>query len=139
MLWDDLKDAIGLYVGESDKIKDFLLEEKKHRVGPHSVFTRPNVGKLESLGAKKLVDLTINDFRKREGPDGTSLEPTWTLEYIVSILSGFNTSDPRDTINCLRNISGEVQCNRTFPVPSLQDWIIPRIFFWSTLTISTGI
>ena len=59
---------------------------------------------IEQLGAKLLVDMTSSLFRKR--PDG-SLESTKGLESLVCSLSGFDTSDPRDTINAFRSISKE--------------------------------
>jgi hypothetical protein len=59
---------------------------------------------IEQLGAKLLVDMTSTLFRKRL--DG-SLESTKGLESLVCSLSGFDTSDPRDTINAFRSISKE--------------------------------
>jgi hypothetical protein len=78
---------------------------------------------IEHLGAKLLVDMTSTLFRKR--PDG-SLESTKGLESLVCSLSGFDTSDPRDTINAFRSISKEVTrtdprvagCQRSPPAPN---------------------
>jgi hypothetical protein len=48
----------------------------------------------------------VNIFRKRS--DGTIFEPAMNLETLVSTLATFDTTDPRDTINSLANISREV-------------------------------
>lgn len=67
---------------------------------------------IEQLGAKLLVDITSNLFRRND--DGT-LESTYGLETLVCLLSGFDASDPRDTINALINISSEKFHQNTDP------------------------
>jgi hypothetical protein len=105
--WDDMKDAIGLFDKHYDIIKEFLKEEKKKQMDrSFQPIGSDAVGELEALGAKVLVDYTVNIFRKAS--DSSIEEPTMTLEMLLSTLSGFDTADPRDTINCLRNISREV-------------------------------
>ncbi|KAH7409873.1 hypothetical protein DE146DRAFT_328611 [Phaeosphaeria sp. MPI-PUGE-AT-0046c] len=61
--------------------------------------------RIKHLGAKLLVDMTSSLFRSTAGGARTS---TKGLETLVCTLSGFDTSDPRDTINALRNISREL-------------------------------
>jgi hypothetical protein len=107
--WDDMRDAISLFVKHFETIKELmkktkeLRREREESTEPIAVDT---VGELEALGSKVLVDHSVNIFRKKS--DGTIFEPAMRLEMLVSTLSSFNTSDPRDTINSLRNISREV-------------------------------
>ncbi len=63
--------------------------------------------------------MTSTLFRKRK--NGT-LESTKGLETLVCLLSGFDTSDPRDTINAVRNIAKELnkpgsEVAKTVPAP----------------------
>jgi hypothetical protein len=60
---------------------------------------------LEPLGAKVLVDAITNTFRK--SVDGSTFEPVWDLEMLVSKLSTFESSDPHDTIYALLNMARE--------------------------------
>jgi hypothetical protein len=57
------------------------------------------------------VLLSSNVFRR--GPDGTH-ESTIELETLVCLSAGFDTSDPRDTMIALRNISKELNPLRKF-------------------------
>ncbi|PSN71839.1 HET-domain-containing protein [Corynespora cassiicola Philippines] len=93
--WSDFKDAIGIFYRYFEYLKPKLNLE------PESL----TEFELKPLGANLLVELTTNLFRKR--PD-KSYESTKGLETLVSLLSGFDTSDPRDTIHALRNISREM-------------------------------
>jgi hypothetical protein len=63
------------------------------------------IGELDPLGAKVLVDVTSNIFR--QDAKGTIFEPMTSLETLVSTLSTFESSDPRDTIHALQNIVKE--------------------------------
>jgi hypothetical protein len=58
-------------------------------------------------------------FRRKS--DGKH-EATMRWEKLVSQLASFNTSDPRDTINCLRNISKELNSTRKLPLPPAPDY-----------------
>lgn len=64
-----------------------------------------SVFEIEQLGAKLLVETTANLFRPKKNG---SRESTKGLETLVCSLSAFDTFDPRDTINALRNISKEL-------------------------------
>lgn len=59
---------------------------------------------IEQFGAKLLVDITSDLFRKDS--DGLC-DSTVSLETLVCSLSNFDTSDPRDTINAFLNICKE--------------------------------
>jgi hypothetical protein len=94
--WDDFRDAIGIFHRYFKSLQPRLQDPK---LGDSKITD------LEPLGAKKLVEMTSDLFRRK--PDG-SFESTMGLEKLVSRLATFNTSDPRDTINSLRNICREV-------------------------------
>lgn len=91
--WDDFRDAIGIFHRYFDILKPKMKTPEQ---------IRKPIGELEPLGAKLLVDLSANLFRRKPNGD---LESTMDLETLVSSLAGFDTSDPRDTIHALRNIA----------------------------------
>jgi hypothetical protein len=97
--WDDFKDAISLFVCHFDKIRKLFKKSKRFGYDPFAIED------LDSFSAKVLVEVTCNIFRK--DADGELFEPTGGLEYLVSTLCVFDSSDPRDTIVALRNIARE--------------------------------
>lgn len=62
---------------------------------------------IDHFGAKLLVEITSNLFRRESGAGGSN-ESTMGLETLVCSLSNFDTSDPRDTINAFLNICKEL-------------------------------
>ncbi|KAH4303477.1 hypothetical protein HBH64_071840 [Parastagonospora nodorum] len=94
--WDDFRDAIGIFHRYFKSLQPRLQDPK---------LSSSHISDLEPLGARLLVEMTSELFRtKPTGPP----EATMGLEKLVSKLASFSTSDPRDTINCLRNISKEM-------------------------------
>jgi hypothetical protein len=70
-------------------------------------------GNISELSATRLVDATSNLIRRSKvnGPDkAQELEPLQNLEYLVSTLSNFSATEPRDTIYALLAIARD-----TFP------------------------
>jgi hypothetical protein len=98
--WNDFKDAISLFVMQFDTIRELFKRSKEFS---HNYYA---IGELEPLGAKVLVDNTSNIFRK--DAEGTNFKPIIGLETLVSTLSTFEASDPRDTVHALRNIAKEI-------------------------------
>jgi hypothetical protein len=98
--WNDFKDAISLFVIHFEVIRELFKRSKEFA---HNYYA---IGELEPLGAKVLVDNTSNIFRK--DAEGTNFEPIMSLETLVSTLSTFEASDPRDTVHALRNIAKEI-------------------------------
>lgn len=94
--WDDFRDAIGIFDRYFKSLQPRLQDSK---------LISTSISDLDPLGAKLLVEMTSDLFRSN--PDGEP-EATMGLEKLVSRLASFSTSDPRDTINCLRNISREL-------------------------------
>jgi len=108
--WDDFRDAIGIFHRYFKSLQPRLQESK---------LVGSQISDLEPLGAKLLVEMTSELFRRR--PNGKH-EATMGLEKLVSQLASFSTSDPRDTINCLRNISKELNSTRKLPLPPAPDY-----------------
>ncbi|CAN9442971.1 unnamed protein product [Alternaria alternata] len=103
--WSDFQTAIAIFHRHFDGLKARLMMHYESSQVKRSHQDDDSTLEIEHLGAKLLVDMTSTLFRKR--PDG-SLESTRGLENLVCSLSGFDTSDPRDTINAFRSISKEM-------------------------------
>ncbi|CAI6339903.1 unnamed protein product [Periconia digitata] len=99
--WQEFADAIGLFALNFDKIRALFRSSKDDRIFSNY----RNFNELEPLGAKVLVDAVTNTFRK--SVDDNIFEPVFDLETLVSSLTFFESSDPRDTIYALLNISRE--------------------------------
>lgn len=99
--WNDFRDAIGIF--------HRYFKSLQPRIQNPKLGGSP-ISDLEPLGAKLLVEMTSNLFRTKS--NGAS-ESTMSLEKLVCQLSTFSTSDPRDTINCLRNLSKELNAVKT--------------------------
>lgn len=99
--WQDFSDAIGLFVVNYDRVRELFRRSSERAI----VSNYENFSELEPLGAKVLVDAITNTFRK--SIDNTLFEPVSDLETLVSSLSTFESSDPRDTIFALLNIARE--------------------------------
>ncbi|EAT90408.1 hypothetical protein SNOG_02196 [Parastagonospora nodorum SN15] len=108
--WDDFRDAIGIFHRYYKSLQPRLQDSR---------LVGSQISDLEPLGANLLVEMTSELFRRK--PDGKH-EATMGLEKLVSQLASFSTSDPRDTINCLRNISKELNSKRKKPLPPAPDY-----------------
>ncbi|CAJ2500397.1 Uu.00g032500.m01.CDS01 [Anthostomella pinea] len=92
--WRDFSDAISLFDLNSQKTRRLFDDRSKD----YNAITE-----LRPLGAKILVDELSNTFLK--AADQSLFESTKTLEALVSTLSTFETTDPRDTIYAFVNIA----------------------------------
>ena len=102
--WHDFQDAIAIFYRDFDVLKPKLRKHFETTSGPNQGrWDTDSEFEIEQLGAKKLVDITSNLFRKT----GNGSSSTYGLETLVCLLTAFDTSDPRDTINALINISSE--------------------------------
>ncbi|KAI7248279.1 hypothetical protein KC343_g2816 [Hortaea werneckii] len=97
--WINFRDAISLLSQNFDTIRTHYKRSAKYDNDYNAE------GEVESFGAKVLVDMINEIFRT--DPSGETFKPMQSLEYLVSRLSNFDTSDPRDTIHALRNIAKE--------------------------------
>ncbi|KAF2187427.1 hypothetical protein K469DRAFT_771970 [Zopfia rhizophila CBS 207.26] len=96
------------YTGFQQRKREIGIEKLSYFDTIRKLSRSPNtIGELDILSAKILVDFTSNIFRKDSG--GKIFKPTLSLEYLVSTLSAFKCSDPRDTVFAFRNIAREVE------------------------------
>lgn len=98
--WKDFADAVSLFVkveSARGRLADLMKGELSYGHMPGSF------GNISSLGAAMLVNATQNLFR----PISTTGErqPVLSLEYLVSSLSVFEATQPRDTIYALLSIA----------------------------------
>lgn len=103
--WEDFKIAISIFHQHFKTVRPRIVNYYRthQRTGSNGV--DDSIYEIDHLGANRLVDLTSNILRHRN--DGT-FESTRGLEALVCSLSGFDTSDPRDTINAFLSICKEV-------------------------------
>ncbi|KAJ4992409.1 hypothetical protein SVAN01_02118 [Stagonosporopsis vannaccii] len=108
--WHDFQDAIATFCRDFAILRPRLSSYFAAKYPDQSRWISEPDFEIEHLGAKLLVDITTDLFRENE--DGT-LESTYGLELLVCLLSSFDSSDPRDTINALINISSEYHRKNT--------------------------
>jgi Heterokaryon incompatibility protein (HET) len=99
--WSDFADAVSLFVeveSATHRLSDVMKLDQKFGHIPDFF------GDVSSLGAALLVDATSNLFRNAMTG---KRQPLSTLEYLVSRLSVFEASQPRDTIYALLAISSD--------------------------------
>ena len=95
--WKDFADGVAIFSTRFDDIKHLFRSSRDYD------FNADYLGDLEALGAKILVDMTANNFRRLPGsPDG--LERLSSLEALVSRLLKSESSDPKDTVYALLSI-----------------------------------
>lgn len=104
--WKNVRDAISLFAKQIDKIRPLFKGSEEH---DHDFYY---LEEIEHLGACALVNASNNIFRRNKNKTPHALEwrktpyePMQTLEYLVSTLSPFRSSDPRDTVYAFNNIS----------------------------------
>ncbi|KAI4604922.1 hypothetical protein J4E80_010850 [Alternaria sp. BMP 0032] len=119
--WYDFQDAIAIFCQEFATLRPKLMSHFAVKYPHQRRWCDESDFEIEQLGAKILVDITADLFRENKNDDGV-LESTYSLETLVCQLHSFDTSDPRDTINALINISSEYHRNKpgsalALPVP----------------------
>ncbi|KAJ8126745.1 hypothetical protein O1611_g6894 [Lasiodiplodia mahajangana] len=92
--WRDFSDAVSLFDLNFSEIRKLFDNKTKE----YNAITE-----LRPLRAKILVDEVSNTFLK--STDQTLFKPIKDLESLVSSLSSFETTDPRDTIYSFLNIA----------------------------------
>lgn len=108
--WKDFQDAIAAFCHGFSVLRPRLIRYFALKYPRRARWRgQPNF-EIEQLGAKLLVDITTDLYRENDNEDG-SPQSTYGLESLVCQLSSFDTSDPRDTVNALINISSEYHCN----------------------------
>ncbi|KAI8686536.1 HET domain-containing protein [Fusarium keratoplasticum] len=103
--WRDFSDAVSIF----ELHFDIILKIIKRR--PDLEQSLEGIKDMKPFGARILVDVLSNTFQR--DANGTIYSPRQGLESLISSLSTFETSDPRDTIYTLLNLAKE-----TFDLPS---------------------
>ncbi|WPH04729.1 heterokaryon incompatibility protein 6, or allele [Acrodontium crateriforme] len=88
--WPNFAAAAALFVARYRDLRHLFQSSKEFHNHPNYL------GEVEALGAKSLVDITTNLFRKSD--DGIVLERLMSLEALVSTLTLFEAGSPHDTI-----------------------------------------
>ena len=101
--WEDFHNAIAIFCDSFDVLKGRLREYFRAHSHQSNKYL-DSAFEIEQFGAKLLVDVTSDLFRKDS--DG-QYDSTISLESLVCSLNNFDTSDPRDTINAFLNICKE--------------------------------
>ncbi|KAK3360953.1 heterokaryon incompatibility protein-domain-containing protein [Lasiosphaeria ovina] len=97
--WRDFADAFSIFALHFDAIIRLIkgrTELEKALEG---------IKDIKPLGARIFIDVLANTFQRHA--DGTIYAPRQTLESLISSLSSFETSDPRDTVYTLLNLAKE--------------------------------
>lgn len=88
--WQDFASAVSLFAARYRDLPRLFRRSA-------DFYNDPNyLGEVEALGAKSLVDITTNLFRKSK--EGFVLERLLSLEALVSTLTLFEVSSPHDII-----------------------------------------
>jgi Heterokaryon incompatibility protein (HET) len=97
--WQEFADAVSLFVQVETATHRLSEVMKRSAIYNHA----PDFfGEIPALGASLLVEATSNLFRRSK--EGVR-EPLLSLEYLVSTLSVFKATDPRDTVFALLAIA----------------------------------
>jgi hypothetical protein len=99
--WDDFADAIAFYVLRFERIKKM---RRTVTLDPDDPDPLREVGKLSP---NVLVDATSNLFRKDER--GDVVEHRMTLEALISTLTAYEASDPRDTVYAVLSLAKDTK------------------------------
>src|SRR6266536_813368 len=102
--WRRLKDAVALF--ENVETRDRSITELFRKSNAYN--NPPNfLGDVRFIGASRLVNATSNLFRRSE--NGRALERLVSLEHLISMLTTFKSSDPRDTIYAVLALAGDTR------------------------------
>ncbi|KAG7045301.1 HET-domain-containing protein [Colletotrichum scovillei] len=97
--WRDFAYAVSSLADQLDHILEVIKRNSTQ------VKSLEGIKEKKSLGAWNLVDALTNIFQRQV--DGSIYAPRQGLESLVSSLSTFKTSDPRDTIYALLDLATE--------------------------------
>ncbi|KAJ4142670.1 hypothetical protein NW754_010109 [Fusarium falciforme] len=99
--WEDFSAAVALFTSRYQDLRALFQRSEKFQNHPNYL------GEVDALGAKCLVDLTSNLFRKSE--DGAVLERLLSLEGLISTMAAFEAASPHDTIYAVLWLAHDAQ------------------------------
>ncbi|KAE8417466.1 heterokaryon incompatibility protein-domain-containing protein [Aspergillus pseudocaelatus] len=94
--WTEFADAVSILVAYQEKIKGLF---KSWREGVQTL------GEVQSFGANKLLQATTRLFQR--DAKGVAQNPLKGIEYLVTSLSTFDASKPRDIVYSLVSIASD--------------------------------
>jgi hypothetical protein len=95
--WRDFANAVALFGSRYHQIRELF------KASPEFGHQYYHLGDVTALGAHRLVEESSNLFRKSD--DGAIQEHLYSLEHLVSTLSPFQASNPRDTIYAVLSLA----------------------------------
>jgi len=97
--WMNFKDAVALFSSRPEPLRQLFQSSRTFAYHPD------HLGDIKELGANRLVVATSSMFRKSD--DGDILEHLFSLETIMSSLSAFEASDPRDILYAVIRLAND--------------------------------
>ena len=97
--WTNFKDAVALFSSRPEPLRQLFQSSRTFAHHPD------HLGDIKELGANRLVVATSSMFRKSD--DGDILEHLFSLETIMSSLSAFEASDPRDILYAVIRLAND--------------------------------
>jgi Heterokaryon incompatibility protein (HET) len=95
--WRDFADAVALFSSKHVNLKQFFRTSEEHDFQPQYL------GDVKQMGAYRLVQIANNFFRKSD--EGEILDNLVSLEEVVSMLTTFDSQDPKDIIYAVLSLS----------------------------------
>lgn len=99
--WQDFSAAVALFASRYQDLRKLFQKSEEYQNHPNYL------GEVVALGAKSLVDLTTNIFRKSD--DGAVLERLRSLEGLISTMVAFEASSPHDTVYAVLWLAHDAQ------------------------------
>lgn len=110
--WEDFADAVSLFVNAQPKIQTVFRNSHEFHNDPDYL------GDLAEYAGARLVQVADDIFRKTE--DGRIMVRLLSLEELMSTLSGFVTTDPRDVLYAILSLARDAR-------PGLKDAFISQV------------
>ncbi|KAI0897930.1 HET-domain-containing protein [Annulohypoxylon nitens] len=112
--WKDFADAVSLF-NEVQTGTRRISEVINDKVLGHM----PDLGDVSELSATTLVEETNNLFRRLSGNER---QAQFSLQYLVSKLTTFDSSEPRDTIYALLAVAKDTEPVRLLTEDVIEKW-----------------
>lgn len=99
--WLEFSAAVALFASRYQDLRRLFQSSAEFQYHPNYL------GEVGALGAKLLVDLTSNLFRKSD--EGTVLERMLSLEGLITSMTAFEASSPHDTVYAVLWLAHDAQ------------------------------
>src|SRR5271170_7840567 len=111
--WEEFKWAVSLFVSRQKPLKKLFQQLSAFDYNPDFL------GELDALGAKKLVDISNNLFRKSE--NGEVIEHLMSLETLMSTLTMFEASTPHDVVYAILWLAHDATAGSSRPAALMSE------------------